>query len=115
MLDAIDVPIVVLDRQLTVTGFNHTASALLGVEPTDIGRSRDDVPLLARLPHLDDWCAKTIALREARRHDIRDQDKSYVLRIAPHSQTEGEIDGFVLTFVNVTAFRASIDQAIYER
>ncbi|MGH7715953.1 MAG: PAS domain-containing protein, partial [Vulcanimicrobiaceae bacterium] len=30
-------------------------------------------------------------------------------------QTEGGIDGFVLTFANVTAFRASIDQAIYER
>jgi PAS domain S-box-containing protein len=100
---------------LTVTCFNHTAAELLGFAPTDIGRSPGDVAALARLPHLEDWCAQTIAMEEARRHDFRDRDKSYVLRIAPYVQTEGGIDGVVLTFANVTAFRASIDQAIYER
>jgi PAS domain S-box-containing protein len=115
MLDAVDVPIVVLSPQLTVTYFNHAAAESLGFAPTDIGLPRGEIAALGRLPRLEDWCAQTIASGEACRHDFRDQDKSYVLRIAPSEQTEGEIHGFVLTFANVTAFRASIDQAIYER
>jgi two-component system CheB/CheR fusion protein len=50
-----------------------------------------------------------------RRHDFRDNDKSYIVRIAPYTSNDREIFGTVLTFTNVTAFRASIDQAIYER
>ena len=46
-------------------------------------------------------------------HDIRLADKSFIIRIAPC--TNGQISGTILTFTNVTAFRASIDQAIYER
>jgi hypothetical protein len=33
----------------------------------------------------------------------------------PRKTNGGQISGAVLTFTNVTAFRASIDQAIYER
>jgi hypothetical protein len=46
-------------------------------------------------------------------HDVRIEGKSFIVRIAPH--TGGQVSGTVLTFNNVTAFRSSIDQAIYER
>ncbi len=39
----------------------------------------------------------------------------FLLRIAPYTGTNGLILGAVLTFTNVTAFRASIEQAIFER
>ena len=38
-----------------------------------------------------------------------------MLRIAPYAKRDNRLSGTVLTFVNVTALRASIDQAIYER
>jgi PAS domain S-box-containing protein len=50
----------------------------------------------------------------ARRNDFTHGAKSFVVRIAPYTRGDHET-GTVLTFTNVTAFRASIDQAIYER
>jgi PAS domain S-box-containing protein len=44
---------------------------------------------------------------------MRVADRSFIIRITPY--TKAPINGTVLTFTNVTAFRASIDQAIYER
>ena len=49
------------------------------------------------------------------RADLRDGDKWFVVRIAPYTKGDRQVAGAVLTFTNVTAFRASIDQAIYER
>jgi len=49
------------------------------------------------------------------RIETRHSDKSFLLRIAPHSGKDRRVLGAVLAFTNVTAFRASIDQAIYER
>ena len=51
--------------------------------------------------------------RAPTQHDIRVADKSFILRIAPYAHAG--ISGTVLTFTNVPAFRASIDQAVYER
>ncbi|HEV2380668.1 MAG TPA: sigma 54-interacting transcriptional regulator [Terriglobia bacterium] len=41
--------------------------------------------------------------------------KWFVVRIFPHARGDRQVTGIVLTFTNVTALRASIDQAIYER
>ncbi len=115
ILDTVDLPIVVVGCEFVVTCFNRAAAELLGFAPSDIGRSPDDVSVLGGLRDLKAWCLRAIATGTACRYDFRDQDKSYLLRIAPYAQNDGRITGSVLTFSNVTAFRASIDQAIYER
>jgi len=48
--------------------------------------------------------------------EIRTNDGSwFVLRAAPNRGADGLVTGVVLTLTNVTAFRASVEQAIYER
>ncbi|HEX3884648.1 MAG TPA: PAS domain-containing protein [Stellaceae bacterium] len=115
ILDAVDVPIVVVSLEFKVTCFNRAAAELLGFEPSDIGGSPADMPLLRGFRELESWCAQAIATETASRYDLRHRDKSYLLRVAPYVQSDGRITGSVLTFANVTAFRASIDQAVYER
>ena len=77
------------------------------------------VVLLARLSlgveDLNRICARVIADGAPHRIETRDGDRYFLLRIAPYTGTDRQILGAVLTFTNVTAFRASIDQAIYER
>ena len=114
ILDAIDVSIVVLDRNFTIASFNRTAAEALGLAISDIGRSARDVAGLADLRNLERWCAHVISTETTSRHDFRNNDQTFVLRIAPYSK-DNRVSGTVLTFTNVTAFRASIDQAIYER
>ena len=115
ILDAIDVAIVVLDRDFTIAAFNRPAAEALSLANSDIGRSARDVAGLAGLRSLERWCAHVVSTETTTRHDFRNKDRTFVLRIAPFSKGDNQPSGTVLTFTNVTAFRASIDQAIYER
>jgi len=115
ILDAVDVPIVVLRRDLMIAGFNKAAADVLRLSPSDIGRASRDIPVLAGLPRLEEQCNQVITSGVESRADFRDGDKWFVTRISPDTQGDRRVAGAVLTFTNVTAFRASIDQVIYER
>src|SRR6185369_15167847 len=47
--------------------------------------------------------------------EVRDGDRWFLLRIAAYTGSARQVAGAVLTFTNVTAFRASMEQAIHER
>jgi FixJ family two-component response regulator/signal transduction histidine kinase len=115
ILDAIEVPIVVVQRDLTINAFNQAAVDALGLSLSDIGRTPRDISVLAGLPHLEQYCSDVILSGVESRIDFRDEEKWFVVRISPHMRGDDQVAGSVLTFTNVTAFRASSNQAIYER
>jgi len=115
ILDTVEVPIVVLRRDLMIAGFNKVAADVLGLSPSDIGRASRDISVLAGLPRLEEQCSQVIASGVQSRADLRDGDRWFVMGISPFREGDRQVTGAVLTFTNVTAFRASIDQVIYER
>jgi two-component system, chemotaxis family, CheB/CheR fusion protein len=112
-IEAISIPIVVLGRDFILRSFNQAAADALSLAATDIGRSPREISILNGVRDLETWCTEVTSTGVSTQHDIRIGDKSFILRIAPH--LNGPVSGSVLTFTNVTAFRSSIDQAIYER
>jgi len=115
ILDAVEVPVVVLRRDFTIAYFNKAGADMLGLSPSDIGRTPRDIPVLAALPRLEQQCSQVITSKVESKVDFRDANKWFVVRISPCMQSDRQVTGSVLTFTNVTAFRSSIDQAIYER
>jgi len=115
ILEAVEVPIVVVRRDSTIAYFNRAAADLLGLSPSDIGQTSRDIPVLAALPRLEHQCSHVVNTGVDSRVDFRDEDKWFVVRIAPYKTGDRQVDGTVLTFTNVTAFRAGLDHAIYER
>src|SRR5262245_39465261 len=115
ILDTVDVPIVVLRRDCVLVCFNKAAADVLRLSPSDVGRSSRDISVLAGLPRLEEQCSQVIASGVETRADFRDGDKWFVTRISPYTQGDRHVTHAVLTFTNVTAVRASIDQVIYER
>ena len=115
ILDAVDVPIVVVRRDFMIACFNKVAADVLGLSPSDIGRAPHDISVLVGLPRLEEQCGQAIASGVESRADFRDGNKWLVVRISPYTRGDRQVTGTVLTFTNVTAFRGSIDQAIYER
>ena len=112
-LDAVDLPIVLISHDCKVIGINRSASTVLGLTAADVGSSIGNA--LARVKDLDKICARVIADGAPHRTESRDGDRHFLVRIAPCSGNDRQISGAALAFTNVTAFRASIDQAIYER
>ena len=115
ILDTVDAPIVVVRRDFMIGCFNKAAGDVLGLSPSDIGRAPRDISVLAGLPRLEEQCGQAIASGVDSRADFREGDKWFVVRISPYTNGDRQVTGTVLTFSNLTAFRASIDQAIYER
>jgi len=115
ILDTVEAPIVVLRRDFTIAGFNKATADEFGLSPSDLGRASRDISRLAGLPSLEQQCSEVMASGVEERTDFRDGDKWFVVRISPYANGERQVSGTVLTFTNVTAFRASIDQVIYER
>src|ERR1700752_4845884 len=113
LLDAVDLPIIVISRDCVITRINRAATTVLGLKVTDVGRTvRDSLPSVENLHTL---CARVIADGTLRRIETRDGDRYYLLRIAPYTTKDRRVVGSVLAFTNITAFRASIDQALHER
>jgi PAS domain S-box-containing protein len=115
VLDTVEVPIVVVRHDFKIACFNRAATDVLGLLPSDIGQASRDISVLSGFPRLEQQCSQVITDGVESRADFRDGDKWFIVRISPYTQADRQITGTVLTFTNVTAFRSSIDQAIYER
>jgi two-component system CheB/CheR fusion protein len=115
ILDTLDVPLVVVGRDGKVSRLNQVATDVLGLRPSDIGQLPSNIPRLNELKEIEKVSAEAMTHGTACQREIRNGDRWYLLRAAPYKGTSGEIESAVLTFTNVTAFRASIAQAIYER
>jgi PAS domain S-box-containing protein len=115
ILDAVEVPIVVVGLEFRIVCYNRAAADVLGLQPSDIGRASCDISMPSGWPRLEQQCSDVISGGVESRVDFQHGDKWFVVRIAPHSRGDRQAAGAVLTFTNVTAFRGSIDHAIYER
>jgi PAS domain S-box-containing protein len=115
ILDSIDIPIVVVDRHCKVARFNQAATVTLGIGSSDMGRQTCEIPALADFRDVEQMCSRVIVDAEPSRHDMRIGDRWFLVRICPYMGPDNRVRGAVLTFTNVTAFRASLGQAIYER
>jgi two-component system CheB/CheR fusion protein len=115
ILDTIDVPIVVVGPDCTLARINRAATETFGLARTDIGRRLNTIAALADVKDLEKLCGQVMADQAPSRRDVRTGDRRFLLRVAPYAMGTGQPAGAVLTFTNVTAFRASVEQAIYER
>ena len=117
IIDSIDVPIIAVGGDCTVIRFNPAAAMLLSLAPTDIGRRLREIPLLTHVKRLEELCGDAMGSGASSQYEVRDATNGswFLLRIAPYRGSEERIDGAVLTLQNITAFRASLEQAIYER
>jgi PAS domain S-box-containing protein len=117
IIDSIDVPILAVGRDCAVSRFNAAAAMLLSLTPADLGRPVREIPLLKNVKLLDELCEEAIVGGASSQREVRDATTGswFALRIAPYLGSDQRATGAVLTLQNVTAFRASLEQAIYER
>jgi hypothetical protein len=70
ILQAVDVPIVVIGRDFTVASYNQAAANVFGLAPSHIDIAACEIPVLAKIPELRERCADMIAGGTARRADF---------------------------------------------
>jgi PAS domain S-box-containing protein len=115
ILDTLDVPVIVVQRDCRISRFNRAAAESLGATASDVGRRACELGALAGVAGFDDTCLHVMADEVASRLEMSIADRRFLVRVAPYTGEQSQVLGAVLTFTNITAFRASLGQAIYER
>jgi two-component system CheB/CheR fusion protein len=115
LIECIELPILIIDRDLTVARFNTAAAKLLSFSASDYGRHLHSVRKAAGTPKLEELCEHVIATGSSHRVEVADGEGSrFSVNVGCH-KADQQIHGAVLTFTNVTAFRESLERAIEER
>jgi len=115
LIDCIELPVLIVDRDLALVSFNPAAAKLLSLASTDRARPLRSIQMFAGVKNLPDVCEHVIAGGSSHRVEIGDGAGSWFsLNIGCHKANQS-INGAVLTLTNVTAFRESLNRAIEER
>lgn len=115
LIDCIELPVLVVDRDLNVAGFNTAAATLLSLSDSDYGKRLHSVEKPAGVQQLEELCEHVIATGFSHRVEVADGAGSrFSVNIGCHKANQN-ISGAVLTFNNITAFRESLERAIEER
>jgi chemotaxis methyl-accepting protein methylase len=105
VVDGLDLPMVTVNRDLTVRRFTSAAERLFNLGAGDVGRPLGDLRSRLADPDLAPTVRRVIeTLRPVDRAVRDDEGRGYALRIRPYRTRDLKIDGAVIIFVDVSAF-----------
>jgi two-component system, chemotaxis family, CheB/CheR fusion protein len=102
LFSSIDIPVVMFDSALRIRRFNPGAQRLLGIAPTDVGRSIDELKTTLEVNDLQARITDVIDTLTAHEDSVKDRNgRMFQLRIRPYRTGENKIEGAVLVLVNL--------------
>jgi two-component system, chemotaxis family, CheB/CheR fusion protein len=110
VLYSTNVATVFLDAKFNIRFFTPATRSLFNVLPGDIGRPLTDLNSLAVDSELMPDATRVLAVGEAIEREVETHSGAwYMRRVLPYRAHSGEIEGVVITFVDVTERRANAD------
>ncbi len=102
LLASTQMPIVMVDNELTVRRATPAARGAFNILPTDIGRPLSELRPNIDVPDLENILRDVIEKLSTRDRKVTDKEgRQYSLRIRPYRTTDNKIDGAVLTLVDI--------------
>jgi two-component system CheB/CheR fusion protein len=102
LLASVQMPIVMLGRDLRIRHFTPSAEKLLNLIPTDVGRPIGDIKLSLTIENFEQRLAEVVDKVSVYEELVQDKHgRWHSLRIHPYKTLENVIDGAVLVLVDV--------------
>ena len=102
LLNAVDIPIVILGNDRCLRRFTPTAQQLLNLLPTDIGRPIVQIRPNLELPSLDQVAAEVIDTLRPLEMEVRDENGHwYLLRVRPYKTAENRLEGILIAVIDI--------------
>ncbi len=106
LLNSVNIPVVMLDNQLTIRRATPPAERLLRVRQSDIGRRIGEIRLNLIGGDIEPMLQEVLDSLGTKERDVQDvQGCWYVLRARPYRTAENKIDGVVVVLVDVDQIR----------
>jgi len=104
LFESTDVAILFLDREFCVRNFTPPTSSIFGIRRRDIGRPISDLSARVNYPTLrEDALQVDTTLQTLEREVHIDATReTFLLRLKPYRTTDNRIDGYVLSFIEIT-------------
>jgi two-component system CheB/CheR fusion protein len=115
LFDSTDVATVFLDKNFVIRSFTPAVTSVFNILPNDRGRPITDLSSRIGLANLKDDVAAVFTGHSnvERKVESNDHKEHYLVRLAPYRDSDGQVQGVVITFVDVTSVtRAEAQQRI---
>jgi two-component system, chemotaxis family, CheB/CheR fusion protein len=104
LLSSINIPIVMVDNNLTIRRATPTARDAFNISDIDIGRRMTELKPNIDVPDIDKLLRQVINTLAVREREVQDNSgRRFSLRIRPYRTGDNKIDGAVLTLVDVAS------------
>ncbi len=112
LLSSVDLPIVMLGKDLCVRRFTPRATRLFDLAPGDLGRPIAAITLRVDAPDLERLLAEAMDTASTREREVQDLDGRWCsLRIRPCRNGDDEVDGAVIVLVDIDPLRRGAPEA----
>ncbi len=111
LLSGVNIPIVMVGRDLRIRRFTPLAEKLFNLIPTDMGRPISDIKpnlRLEELPRLITSVIDTLAPHESEVQDL--EGRWYSLRIRPYVTLDSKIDGASVVLLDIDSLKRALEQ-----
>jgi two-component system CheB/CheR fusion protein len=111
LLAAVQIPIVLVSRDLRVRRFTPMAEKVLNLIPTDVGRPITDLKPNINVPDLGQLLAKVIDTLTPVEQEIQDGGGHwYSLRVRPYVTLDNKIDGASVALLDIDSLKRSLER-----
>jgi len=112
VLASIDVPLVIVGKDLKIRRFTHTLAPMLNILDSDVGRSISDFKPNINLPDLPELLRGVIDGATPVAREIQGlEGRWYSLKLLPYKSPGGQVDGALMVLLDIGAAKLARDYA----
>lgn len=116
ILTGVNIPIIMVSRDLRIRRFTPPAEKIYNLIPGDIGRPIGDIKPNLDVPDLSQMIAKVIDTLTAYEGEACDTSgRWYQLRIRPYVTTDNKIDGASVVLLDIDSIRRGLEEQLKNR
>lgn len=112
ILASVEIPVVIVDTELCVRRFTPAVRNIASFIPEDVGRPIEDLKLKVQVEDLADKIREVLDDLSPKEWEIAARENAWFrLHIRPYRRSDDRLDGAVLSFIDVSVLKRSIDSA----
>ena len=116
LLSSMNMPIVMMGRDLRIRRFTPLAETVLHLIPADVGRPISDLQPRIRVPNLEELLRDVLDSLVPYEQEVQDREgRWYLLVIRPYRTADYRIEGAVLQLLNIGELKRSLEEARHAR
>jgi two-component system, chemotaxis family, CheB/CheR fusion protein len=111
VLGNVTVPVVILDQDLRIRRFTPPAQKLLNLLPSDVGRRLTEIRPNLNDDDLGKMARETVENVTSKEQEVQENETGtwYLMRARPYKTWDNKIEGAVISFENIDAFKRSVE------